>query len=233
MVDGAVLTKFDDIRGFVPITYFPLNIKPELLKHIIYKGTVFAMGAVDDYNLDRESLMDLREDGIIGLTYMCALDAREVRGGQTPLVLINFTSMSNRYNLYHCMTDILRKNKEIMINIKNIWDGKDFFDLAVIQEYLKEIYEFSVKIIDKSKKEIDLQIPDEFRYTIKCPECQNEAILLVPKKIEKLLSIPVMNLPCSHEFEVYFTTGPTFRGTSTVKSKNHKEDDLKDIFDLI
>jgi len=233
MVDGIVLTKFDDIKGFVPITYFPSNIKPDLLKNIIYRGTVFAMGAVDDMNLDRESLMDLREDGIIGLTYMCALNAMDVRGGQTPIVLINFTAMSNRYNLYHCMTDILKKNKNMMINIKKIWNGKDFTDLIGVREYLKEVYEFSINIINKSKNEIDLQIPDEFRFTIKCPECSNEAILLVPKNIEKLISIPVINLPCSHEFEVYFTAGPTFRGTSAVKSEGPKEDDLRDIFDLI
>ena len=81
MVDGIIFSIFDDIRGFIPVTYFPSNIKSELVKSIILRSTIFTLGGVEDYSVDRESLIDLRENGVVGVTYMSALDSPNVRGG--------------------------------------------------------------------------------------------------------------------------------------------------------
>lgn len=233
MVDGVILSVFDDIRGFVPITYFPSNMNSDLIKNIILRATIFAAGGIEDYSIDRESLIDLREDGVIGVTYMSALDAPHVRGGQMLIVLINFTSENNRYYLYQNMIKILGKNKDEMEIIKSFWSGEEFSNISHIKDNLKIIYEYLIKKIAKSTSKLDQQLIEETRFTIKCPECSNEAILFVPKNIEKLLSIPVTNLPCEHKFEVYFTKGPNYRGTSAIKSTEKNKDDLKDIFDIL
>jgi hypothetical protein len=233
MVDGVILSIFNDIRGFTPVSYFPSNIKANLLKNIILRATIFAAGGIEDYSIDRESLIDLREDGIIGVTYMSALDAPHVRGGQMLIVLINFTSEINRYCLYQNMIKILEKNKNEMEIIKSSWSGKEFSNISSIKDNLKEIYDYLIEKIVKSTTKLESQIIEEIRFTVKCPECSNEAIIFIPKKIEKLLSIPVTNLPCEHKFEVYFTKGPNFRGTSAVKGIEKKKDDLKDIFDSL
>jgi len=221
MLDGVVLSIFDDIIGFVPVDYFPSNLNNNLIKNIIFRATSLIAGGVDDLALDRESLVDLREEGVIGITYMSAFYAPNVRGGQMPIILINFTTDSNRYWLYQNMTHILKKSRDIIEKIRPIWSGTEFTDASKIQEILRENYNF-----------LNTKIFSETLFNIKCPGCSNEVVLFIPKKIENLLSIPVFNLPCGHEFEVYFTKGPTFRGTSAIKDTKSKKEDLRDIFDL-
>lgn len=233
MVEGVILTQFDDIKGFVSVAHFPLNIKADLIKSIIFRATIFAMGGVDDLTSDRETLIDLREEGVIGVTYMSAVDAPYVRGRQMPIILIYFTSISNRYALYQNMTEILKMNKDIMEEIKPLWSETQFLKLSQINDCLKEIYQFTTKIISDSMAQIGTPNAQEINFNVKCPECSNEAVLRIPKTIEKLLSIPVTDLPCGHQFEVYFTKGPTFRGTSMAKDLSHKNDNLKDLFEKI
>lgn len=232
MLDGVVLSIFDDKLGFVPVSYFPSNLKSDLINDIVLRATLFTVTGADS-SFERESLIDLREDGVIGVTYMSVLDCPEIRGGKMPVVLINFTPNKNRYALYRSMIDILHQNKETMEEIKSKWTGTKFPDIPKISENLKDLHIYFTSKITESIKQVGTQDIEDVHFTIKCPECSNEAILNVPKNIDKLLAIPVINLPCEHEFEAYFTKGPSFRGTSAVVGKESKKDDLRDIFDLI
>ncbi len=233
MASGVILSKFDDIIGFVSVAHFPSNIKEEFLKQIIYRATMFTMGGVDDLTSDRETLIDLREEGIIGVTYMSAVEAPNVRGKQMPIVLIYFTSISNRYALYQNMIEILKKHKDIIEIIKPLWTETQFVSLSKITDCLEQVYQLSNNIISESIAQIGTLSTEEINFNVKCPECSNEIVLKIPKKIDKLLSIPVSDLPCGHQFEVYFTKGPTFRGTSMAKELSPKNDNLKDLFDKI
>ena len=105
------------------------------------------------------------------------------------VVLINFTSENNRYYLYQNMIKILNQNKNEMEVIKSCWTGEDFSNDLGIQKHLKELYEYLIERIAKSTSKIDPQLIEETHFTIKCPECSNEATLLVPKNIEKLLKM--------------------------------------------
>ena len=48
MVDGIVLSRFDDIKGFVPIIYYPSNLKPQLVNLITIRATIFPLGTTDE-----------------------------------------------------------------------------------------------------------------------------------------------------------------------------------------
>ena len=64
---GVILSIFDDQVGFVPEYYYPEHTDIELVKHIIFRATLFLVGGTEEIKKDRESMLELPEKDLFGV----------------------------------------------------------------------------------------------------------------------------------------------------------------------
>ncbi len=225
-----VLSIFDDRTGFKPEYYSPEASDIEVIKRVIFQATLFLVGGTEDLKTERESILDIPEHSLIGVTHMTSAPSPSLRGGNMPIILIYVTPSENRSKVYNNIVAIMELMKQTALEIKGNWAGNKFSDKKrnkMIVDGLGPEIESLISQFASVEKifEANMQI-----FAVQCPECSTSTELKVPKNIKDFLAIPVVNIPCNHEFEAYFTKGPTFRGTSPVKGKESKKEDLKDIF---
>ncbi|MHA1980234.1 MAG: hypothetical protein ACTSXN_03985 [Promethearchaeota archaeon] len=115
--------------------------------------------------------------------------------------------------------------KDLMTKILPNWKNIKYLNIPSIKNLLLEFNNHFESTLSRSTS--DTLEKQSNKFIIECPECSQEITVLVPSQIPDLLTIPIANAPCKHNFKAYFTKGPKFRGTS--KSSESK-DDLKDIF---
>ncbi len=225
-----ILSVFDDKTGFKPEYYFPEESDIEVIKRVIFQATLFLVGGTEDLKTDRESMLDLPEHNLIGVTHMTSAPSPSLRGGNMPIILIYATPSENRSKVYNNIVSIMDTMKVTALEIKSTWVSNKFSDKKRIKTLVNGLGpEIEGVISEFASVEKILETHVQI-FDVKCPECSTSTQLKVPKNIKDFLAIPVVNIPCNHEFEAYFTKGPTFRGTSPVKGRELKKEDLKDIF---
>jgi len=228
---GVVLSIFNETQGFIPEYYTPERTDIEIVKHIIFRATLFLVGGADEIKKDRESMLELPEHDLFGILYMTSVESEEIRGGNMPLILILFFSSDDKGPVYSKIAEIIDTLKESAKPIKEKWNGSKFSDKRALREIIKEIPKEIGNLISDSERNEQSFEENISIFEVKCPECSSFVSVKVPKHIKGLLAIPVHNIPCKHEFEIYFTKGPELRGTSALKGPKERKEDIKDIFE--
>ncbi|MHA1684229.1 MAG: hypothetical protein ACTSUE_25050 [Promethearchaeota archaeon] len=230
MEAGALLSLFDETKGFVYEYYSPENTDVEIIKHTIFRATLFLVGGAEDVQTDRESLLDLPEHDLFGVVYMTSATCPSIRGGKMPIILIYFAPSTEKAPIYAKIASVMSLLKETAFSMKDYWDKKSFSNKKAVHKIIQELPALVKGLISDSSGVVKSISENIQVFDVKCPECGTPARVKVPRNIKRLFSIPIINLPCNHKFEAYFTKGPKLRGTSSVKKEGEKKEELKDIF---
>nr|MDO8088826.1 hypothetical protein [Candidatus Sigynarchaeum springense]MDO8116582.1 hypothetical protein [Candidatus Sigynarchaeota archaeon] len=230
MENTVVLSIFDDRTGFKPEYFYPEERDIEMIKRVIFQATLFLVGGTEDLKTDRESILDLPEHNLIGVTHMTSAPSPGLRGGNMPIVVIYVTPSENRGKIYNNIVPIMEMMRDVTHAIKGNWSGSKFSDkkkIKILMDRLGPDIDNIVSQFAETEKNLETSMQI---FEVICPDCSTSTILKVPRNIKDFLAIPVVNIPCNHEFEAYFTKGPTPRGTSPVKKKEAIKDEIRDIF---
>lgn len=228
MTNGIILSYFDEHKGFIPVLHSSSVNEGSLIKEIVFRSTLNLVGGTKNISEERESIIDFPDHQLIGCSYLRSIESSSIRGGFMPIILILFTSSANKIHVYFNLLQIMEDLKDLMTKILPYWKNTKFADTSSLKNLL---FEF----ISQFEKTLSISTSDTLetqsnKFIIECPECSQEITVLVPSKIPDLLTIPIANSPCKHNFEAYFTKGPQFRGTSKAKSGSDTDNGLRDIF---
>lgn len=226
MTNGVILSHFDETKGFVPILHSSSADVERFIKDIVFRSTLNLVGGAKNITEERESFIDFPDHQLIGCSYLRSAESSSIRGGLMPIILILFTSSANKVHVYFNLLQIMEDLKDLMTKVIPQWKNNKFSNYNLIKDLL---FKFHSQFEDSlSRASSDTLETQSNKFTIECPECSQEISVLVPRQIPDLLTIPIANAPCKHNFEAYFTKGPEFRGTS--KGKSDSDNGLKDIF---
>ena len=226
MTNGLILSYFDEQKGFIPVMYSSSIDRSGLIKEIVFRSTLNLVGGSRDLSEERESFIDFPDHQLIGCSYLRSVASSSIRGGSMPIILILFTSSVNRVHVYLNLLQIMGDLKVLMAKVVPYWKDKKFSNMNSLNNLLSEFknqFENTLSITTSDTLETQSN-----KFTIQCPKCSQEVTVLVPNQIPDLLTIPIANAPCKHNFEAYFTKGPEFRGTS--KAKSDSDNGLREIF---
>ena len=231
MTDGIILSHFDEHKGFIPVLYSSSVIEANLIREIVFRSTLNLVGGTKNISEERESIIDFPDHQLIGCSYLRSVESSSIRGGFMPIILILFTSSGNRIHIYYNLLQIMENLKDLMTKILPYWKNTKFSNTSSLKNSLVEFKsQFENRLSISTSDTLETQSNE---FIIECPECSQEITVLVPSKIPDLLTIPIANAPCKHNFEAYFTKGPEFRGTSKVKSGSDTDNGLRDIFNKL
>jgi len=228
MTDGIILSYFNEQKGFIPVLYSSSINEGSLIKEIVFRSTLNLIGGAKNISEERESIIDFPDHQLIGCSYLRSVESSIIRGGLMPIILILFTSNANRIHLYFNLLQIMEDMKDLMTKILPYWKNTKFSNIDSLKNLLFEFKSQFGNTISRSTS--DTLETQSNKFIIKCPECSQEITVLVPRQIPDLLTIPIANAPCKHNFEAYFTKGPEFRGTSKAKSGSDTDNGLRSIF---
>ena len=228
MVEGIILSYFNEQKGFIPKLYSSSDNDGSLIKEIVFRSTLNLVGGAKNISQERESIIDFPDHQLIGCSYLRSVESSSIRGGFMPIILILFTSSVNKTHVYFNLLQIMEDLKDLMTKILPYWKNTKFTNTHSLKGLLVEFKSQFENTLSRSNS--DSLETQSNKFIIECPECSQEITVLVPRQIPDLLTIPIANAPCKHMFEAYFTKGPQFRGTSNARSGSDTDNGLRDIF---
>lgn len=223
MMNGIILSQFDEQKGFIPVIYSSSIKNETLIKEIIFRSTLNLVGGTKNITEERESFLDFPDHQLIGCSYLRSVESTSIRGGFMPIILILFTPNENKIHVYSNLVKIMEDLKILMTKILPSWKERKFSNAIALKGILNEsVKQYESTLLSSSSPS------RENKFIVECPICSQQMDIFVPTKIPDLLVLPIANAPCKHNFEAYFTKGPEYRGTS--KGVTDTDNGLKDIF---